>query len=141
MVELNKSRILHSLGVAKKMKKLAAELHPGNNVFAEDMFTLGLLHDIGYEFAKKKNEHAIIGGVILRNSEYKYWQEVYNHGKSSVGYKSKELDLLNIADLLTSASGQEITVEERLADVRKRFGENSFAYKDFLKLAKNLSLI
>ena len=78
---LDKKRILHSLGVANKMKVIANELYPGNKEFIEDMFILGLLHDLGYEFAKTKLEHSEIGGTILKKNGYKYWKEVYYHGK------------------------------------------------------------
>ncbi len=138
---LDKKRILHSLGVANKMKVIANELYPGNKEFIEDMFILGLLHDLGYEFAKTKLEHSEIGGTILKKNGYKYWKEVYYHGKTGVEYKSEELKILNTADLLTDSNGREITAQERLKDVKDRYGEDSFEYIDFVKLAKELGLI
>ena len=40
------------------MKNLANELFPENDEFANDMFILGLLHDVGYEFTTAQEEHA-----------------------------------------------------------------------------------
>lgn len=61
--------------------------------------------------------------------------------KTGVEYKSEELKILNAADLLTDSNGREITAQERLKDVKERYGEDSFEYIDFVKLAKELGLI
>lgn len=132
---LDEKRMLHSLGVAKRMKRLTNELYPDNDEFANEMFILGLLHDVGYEFTYIQQKHAEVAGNTLEMNGYKYWKEVYYHGKSEA------LRILNIADLLTDSKGNQTTLQERLRDVKKRYGENSFAYKDFQKLAKKLELL
>lgn len=138
---LDKKRVLHSLGVAKKMKNLANELFPENDEFANDMFILGLLHDVGYELTTAQEEHADVAGNALKINGYKYWKEVYFHGKSDAKFESEALRILNIADLLTDVNGNPTTVQDRLSDVKERYGENSFAYKDFQKLANKLGLL
>lgn len=138
---LDEKRILHSLGVAKKMKMLTNELYPDNEEFVNDMFVLGLLHDVGYEFTSSQLQHAEVAGDTLEMNGYKYWKEVFYHGKSEVEYESEALRILNIADLLTDSNGNQTTVQERLRDVKERYGESSFAYKDFLKLANKLELL
>lgn len=139
--KLTSDRMTHSLMVARKMKEIANELYPDKKDFKKEMFVLGLVHDIGYEFCAFQPHHGKVGGEILKKNKYKYWREVYWHGRSESKYKSKALDILNIADLLTDAKGNEVTVEYRLEDVRERYGEDSFEYKDFTKLAIKLGLI
>ena len=51
------------------------------------------------------------------------------------------MQLLNTADLHTDGKGNIVTVQERLNDVKERYGERSFQYLDFFALAKNLDLV
>lgn len=134
-------RLHHSLGVANKMKALAEETYPDNEQFAQDMFTLGLLHDIGYRFTDKPEEHPEIGAGILKRNNYEYWREVHHHGKSGVSYHSEALNILNTADLMTDRKGNPVTVSERLNDIMERYGEYSNQYRDCKALAKELNLI
>lgn len=140
-IGVSKDRALHALSVAKKMKELAEDIRPGDLEFAQDMFSLGILHDIGYEYSSVQTEHSEIGGSLLRRQGYKYWQEVYYHGRSDSLYTSLPLKLLNTADLHTDGKGNIVTVQERLNDVKERYGEESFQYLDFFALAKNLDLV
>lgn len=86
------NRMKHSLGVARKMKELALKRQPKNLKFAEEMYTLGLLHDIGYEFDAGPKGHAVAGGEILKRTGYKYWREVSNHGSAENKHKSLAMD-------------------------------------------------
>ena len=87
-----------------------------------DLFTLGLLHDIGYEFLEEKNykTHNIVGGNILKKQGFKYWKEVYYHGVANYKYQSKVLDLLNWADMRVDSSGNIVSLDERLEDISVR---------------------
>lgn len=138
---LSKNRVIHSLGVANRMKMIATEMYPDRPEFAQDMFILGIMHDVGYEFASSQSEHAKIGGEKLKKNGYKYWKEVFYHGKSGVEYESDSLQILNIADLLTDPNGNDITVFKRLEDIKVRYGENSSQFVDAEKLAKELNLL
>lgn len=138
---LNRNRMTHCLEVAKLMKELALKAHPGEYCWAEGMFTLGLLHDIGYEFTDSAAEHAHKGGQHLKGSNYLYWKEVYYHGDSKSIYHSEALDLLNTADLQVTADGHRVTVAERLKDIKTRHGINSPLYKNLKSLAQQLRLI
>ena len=53
---------MHSLGVAEEMKKEALKRYPENQAFAEDMFYLGMVHDVGYEFSEDLKKHGEVGG-------------------------------------------------------------------------------
>lgn len=89
----------------------------------EDLFTLGLLHDIGYEFLDEKDysTHPIVGGLMLKKQKYKYWKEVYYHGEANCKYKSKFLDLLNWADMHIDGKGNYVSFEGRMQDIDKRY--------------------
>ena len=77
------------------------------------MFILGILHDIGYEYSSVQTEHPKIGGNLLRRQGYKYWQEVYYHGRSYSLYSSLPLQLLNTADLHTDGKWNIVWDEEQ----------------------------
>ena len=128
-------RLRHSLAVATKMKDMASE------GFKADMFILGFLHDIGYEFCDDTKKHNLIGGLKLKEGGYKYWQEVYYHGEHQTQYSSAVLDLLNKADLMTGPQGQNMSACERLEDIAQRYGKDSHQYRESFLLAKKLGVI
>lgn len=70
----------------------------------------------------------IIGGEILKNSEYKYWKEVYHHGNPDAEYSSLFLKILNMADMQIDKHGNDVGYEKRLEDIKLRYGENSKPY-------------
>lgn len=135
MMEFNEARMLHSLAVARKMKKEVEKSPQKFSASSEDMFYLGLIHDVAYEFVDSQEEHEHKGGEILKSSGYKYWKEVYYHGNPNSEYDSAELRLLNYADMTTSPDGAEITIEERLEDIATRYGQTSFQYLNAKLLA------
>lgn len=117
------------MGVARKAKMLAAKLRPNDEKYAEDMFLLGVMHDLGYEFMESNASHAAIGGEILKRSGYQYWQEVALHGDETVDNMSDELFILNAADMMTGPNGEDFTFEERLAEIASRFGKDAAPYQ------------
>jgi len=137
---ITEDSIKHSFKVAKLLKELALKDGTMDIQEANKLFTLGLLHDIGYEFGETSN-HAELGGNVLKQLNYSYWREVYYHGKSKSSYKSKILDLLNEADLRINPKGDEVSILERLKDVASRHGVNSKAYIEFKDLACELGLV
>lgn len=126
---ITQNRWQHILGVARKCKEFAVRYKPEDGEFAEDMFLLGMLHDMGYEFMESNASHAFVGGSILKRSGYKYWQEVALHGDESVDNMSDELFILNCADMSTGPSGEDFTFDERLAEIKSRFGAEAIPYK------------
>lgn len=139
-MELTIERLQHSLTVARKMKAFIEQNRQIYSCSPEDMFYLGMLHDIGYEFVEKQDEHEIKGGEILRKQGYKFWQEVFYHGNPDSEYKSPELDLLNYCDMTTGPNGENMTVEERINDIIQRYGENSHTHLKSLRLCKKMGL-
>ncbi|MBO5910025.1 MAG: HDIG domain-containing protein [Clostridia bacterium] len=120
---IDENRIAHIFAVARLMKDNAEKL----GLDAQEMFTLGLLHDIGYEFGGSE-EHHTLGAEILQKQDYKYYKEVLYHGKPTTEYTSLSLDLLNYADMHIDKSGQFVSFEDRLADIASRRGTNSAPY-------------
>ncbi len=135
---IDTSRSNHILGVARKAKALALKLKPNDEKYAEDMFLLGILHDIGYEFTKNNAIHSHVGGEILKRANYNYWREVSLHGDESIENMSDELFLLNYADMTTGPNGEDFSFEERLADIVNRYGKESTAYKKCIIVVEKL---
>lgn len=101
------------------MQKFALE----NGLNADELYTLGLLHDVGYAFLVKKDyeKHEKIGGEFLKSQGYKFWQEVYWHGVANSPYKSEYLDILNWADLHIDSEGNYVSFDERLEEISRRY--------------------
>jgi putative nucleotidyltransferase with HDIG domain len=140
MIRISDDRLKHCLSVARKLEQLAKVIG-WDEEKCKEMFTLGLLHDIGYEYSEKQEEHSIIGGDILKNLGYKYWREVFYHGLVTFEYDSEELKLLNIADFSVNSKGIEVSIEKRLQDIEENYGETSDQYIDACKLAISMCLI
>lgn len=124
---IDTDRLLHTLGVARKMVKIAKEKGLSEEV-QQELFLLGFNHDIGYEYPDPTQQHNIIGGNILKASGYKYWQEVYYHGQSDVPYDSLYLLILNQADMQVNKYGNDVGYEKRLSDIESRYGKDSVPY-------------
>lgn len=140
MIGISKNREKHIFEVARLMYKQAKAIG-WDEEKCREMFTLGLVHDLGYEFCEKQEEHPAVGGTLLRFQGYKYWREVKYHGMLTSDYSSPELDLLNKSDICVDSLGNIVTAEERLNDIGKRYGYDSSQYKDALILAEKLKLI
>ena len=128
----------HSTTVWKIMQQIALNQTWDQN-YANDMFILWYLHDIGKQFWYL-SDHAKKGWEILHRSNYKYWQEVYYHWCLDTEYSSPELDLLNSADLQVLQDWTQVSVIQRLEDIKNRYWENSSEYKSSKELAKILNL-
>ena len=140
-MEVTENRIKHCLAVGKKMKELAETCPDKYPVNPEEAFALGVLHDIGYEFSDQQEEHANKGGLFLKNQGYKYWREVFYHGIPQDEYQSEMLALLNYADMITGPDGGAMTIQQRIDDIGKRYGEDSRQKKEAVKLAKMLCVL
>ena len=133
---MNYDRLKHSLAVARKMISIGKNKGLTEEQLQE-LFILGYNHDIGYEFGTNEN-HSVIGGNILKQSNYKYWQEVYFHGETDIQYHSLYLDILNMADMQIDKYGNDVGYDKRLKDIATRYGTNSKQYVNAVKLVKIL---
>lgn len=123
---MDEERLKHSLGVAKKMVSIAQELGLDEEE-QKELFILGFNHDIGYEYGDS-SDHGEVGGKLLEESEYKYWKEIYYHGKITDEYESLYLDILNTADMLIDGTGKDVGFDGRLKDIEERYGIDSAVY-------------
>ncbi len=122
---IDEDRLKHIMAVARLMKEHAEEV----GLDPEEMFTLGIMHDIGYEFGGSEQHH-LVGARILEKQNYKYFLEVLYHGKPTEEYQSSALDLLNFADMHINKKGEYVSFEDRLDDIANRRGKDSPHYKN-----------
>lgn len=141
MVKFDDNRLYHSLAVARKMKELVLDSNPDDVEFAHEMFVLGMIHDIGYEFVEDQKDHERLGGELLKNMDFKYWKEIYWHGNPKSPYTSRALDILNIADNSISPDGKPILPSMRLSDIENRYGKDSVQAKNAQELMAKLKLL
>ena len=132
---MEKDRMLHSLGVAKKMVEIGKKLDLSDNELKE-LYVIGINHDIGYEF--DKDNHGISGANILKDMGFKYYKEIYYHGEIDIEYSSLYLDILNMADMMIDKSGNDLGYEGRLKDIESRYGKDSIPYKKCCLLVDSL---
>ena len=134
---MDMDKLKHSYNVAKKMQQIGKKLNLSNEEI-NDLFIIGLNHDIGYEFSKNGKNHNKIGGDILKNNNYKYYQEIYYHGEVQYEYQSLFLDILNSADMQIDKYGNDVGYDKRLDDIGTRYGFDSNVYKNCQILVNNL---
>jgi len=131
---IDDNRIKHMHGVAEYMYNNAEKY--GLN--KEQMYVLGLLHDIGY--VKEKAGHEQYGGDLLDDLFYIDAAIITWHGSTPKEYKDillcddknipKELVLLWEADMHIDLNGEDVGFEKRLEDIGNRLGTDSIAYKN-----------
>lgn len=130
-------RLKHSYSVGVKMVQIGEELCLKDEEL-NDLFLLGLNHDIGYEFSKNGIDHGKIGGNILKSNGYKYWKEVYYHGEITTEYSSLYLTILNRADMQIDKYGNDVGYKKRLEDIKNRYGSESNIYLKCVNLVNIL---
>lgn len=130
-------RMKHTLAVARKMVEIGKNLKLTEEQ-QQELFTLGFVHDIGYEYPNKEYQHNVIGGEMLKESGYKYWEEVYYHGNPNTSYESLYLTILNMADMQIDKYGNDVGYSKRLEDIKSRYGEDSIPYQNCVKLIDQL---
>ena len=133
---MDNDRLKHSYSVACKMVELGKKRKLSEESLKE-LFILGYIHDIGYQFGNNKN-HNIIGGKLLKDNGYKYWKEVYYHGVPNPEYESLYLYILNIADMMIDKYGNDVGFDIRLEGIKNRYGEDSIQYKKCVKIVNEL---
>ena len=74
---MNNDRLKHSYAVANKMVELGKERKLSNEQLKE-LFVLGYLHDIGYQYGTNEN-HNEIGGNLLKENNYNVICAHVNH--------------------------------------------------------------
>ncbi len=130
MMAITENRLHHMLGVARYMYAHALGRGASEDE-ARDMFVLGFLHDIGYEWDDSE-DHGAVAYEILEKTNYAHSLAVKEHGSSNPSLLGLTyvLRLLNEADMHIGPDGTPMTVEERLVDIGARYGLESEQYKN-----------
>ncbi len=127
----------HIAGVAERARELAKKLRPDDTAFAEEMFVLGWLHDVGYALDTKER-HAAAGAAVLKRCGYAYWREIADHGRYDVGTVSDALFVLDCADMTVDGYGRPCTTDGRINDIADRYGKDSAAHAKALRVREFL---
>ena len=83
-------------------------------------------------------DYNVIGGNILKENGYKFWQEVYNHGNPNSNYSSLYLKILNMADMQIDKYGNDVGYKKRLEYIKNRYGENLEPYLCSKQIVENI---
>lgn len=122
--------------VLKHSKSVAEVMHYIAEENKDEMYVLGLFHDIGklHGFAN----HSQTGYELLSKMNFAYANEVLHHGSVKKLYASKELDLLNAADLSVDSKGNIVGYKRRIEDIGERYGFESSEYLNAVELSQTL---
>ena len=130
-------RYKHGYSVGKRMYYYAKYKMWLKEKFCREMFVLGNIHDIGYEFDSYAFGHDI--GLASTMEVYKYINEIRYHSRLQHSFDSLAMRLLYYGDSVVDGYGNWCTYEERLQDLEVRYGSNSEVYRasediiDYLK--------
>lgn len=137
-IGLSDSRLFHMRGVAYKSYNLALEVFNMEEDVARGLFLMGLTHDFAYAFVENQTEHEHEGGRILKLSGFNWSEAVFDHGDPDVDDWTDELLILNLADMTTSPDGKPISIDQRLEDIKNRYGTDSVQVTKARKLTKRI---
>lgn len=129
MLTFSLEKATHSLMVAKVMRQKVRELGLPD-AFANDMFVLGYIHNIGYQLTTTPKCHNHVAGDYLKEHGYSYWSAVYYHGDPKPEVNSFALWLLNYGIMHVNSFGKKVSMYERLVDIESRYGADSEVYKN-----------
>lgn len=143
---ISDDRLKHMLGVARKSYEIAKNEYNLDEEKARQLFLLGFIHDIGYEFTEDPVKHPSEGFKILdsliKDNFKDFNQAMLRHGNPDSLRKENIFDIiLNKADMHVDYDGQDVSVKKRLDNVIMRFGKDSKQYKDSVKCCKILEIL
>ena len=132
------SKLHHIRAVAELMYERAFEM-TGDEKYAEEMYVLGFVHDIGYIFGAKG--HAEAGGGLMKRTNFKYADAVSLHGKDhpDPDQITQDVMLIQWCDMSVGPGGVKMSVAERIEDIRNRYGDDSEQYLGAKEIAKRLA--
>lgn len=141
---ISDNKLKHMLGVARNCKKLAAQRNMTPDM-QNACFIMGLLHDIGYENCETDapTKHPKESYKMICDFEaYKYYilSAIKSHGNKYENLTAFD-EILNEADLTTNFDGSEISIEDRIANLQKLYGEDSTHYQHAKKQAEIILLL
>lgn len=136
------SRYRHCHNVGLRMYDYAKKRLKWSEQKCQEMFILGCLHDIGYEFDEDSHFHSVEMSKVLESCKYKYASEILHHSwvpedteGCDISKISPEIRLLYFGDMTVDGMGNWCTLDERLSDLENRHGKNSDVYKESVAIA------
>lgn len=127
------NRSKHMGGVASYMFNNAKTY----NLDPEEMYVLGVLHDVGY-LRGVKEDHEVTGARILKEkigvtNPHILWC-VHNHDKIIKHFswsidRHRKAFLLMKADMIIDSNGEKVGYKNRLKDIGERYGFESETYQ------------
>lgn len=125
---INRYKMAHMIGVAEYMRERACDYGLDPNV----MYTLGLLHDIGYLEGQAAHEKTGADILAKLGANEEAITAIANHGKNPYDIKTDEISpmfvLLLEADMSVDTRGYRVGFKGRTQDMIRRFGEGSEAH-------------
>lgn len=128
-IGIDNNRLLHVREVGKLCYELASRLFYWDESKCRQMFVMGFLHDVGYEFAEEQTEHEKIGGELMFATGYQHAEPIRLHGDPNVSLSDDRLLLLNIADMTVNGEGERVGFDKRLEGIGFRYGKDSEQYE------------
>lgn len=128
---ISDNKLRHIRGVAERCVELGELLDLDDDTL-EELYVLGFLHDVGYAFGAKG--HAKKGEKILKRLHLIGAEHIGRHGDAELDASEASLptisDIIKAADLTVDAKGNFVSADERLIDIKDRYGESSSQYKN-----------
>ena len=141
---ITEKEIHHMLGVARRCYQLAKENNYSEEI-CRDCFVMGFLSNIGREFTDSNVNHAQVSAEILEHmygSFENIIDSIAHHSDCSYlkENSSLRLQLLNQAIMTTNSDGEIISVQERLNEIKDKYGMVSPEYSNAMMLVENQAI-
>lgn len=127
-VGVTNERLTHMRQVGRVCARAAKELFGYSQQECQQMFIMGFLHDIGYEFTKNQPDHNRVGGELLKQAGYVHAEPIISHGDPTADFTDERVLLINYADMSVDSSGKFVGFSTRLKDIASRYGSESPQY-------------
>ena len=141
-IGISEDKIAHSLAVARKCYQIAKEEYELTETNARKVFLLGLIHDFGYEFSVEPEDHPSVAVNILASLNKvdidQMMFAILTHGKPARFIGTTYQAILNEADLTVDHKGNEVTMKERCDSVAERYGVDSQAHSNMVKMSQKI---
>lgn len=135
---LSQSKILHSMGVANFLYTYATS-HYYDRKTAQDLYLVGLLHDIGYLDNHTGIQHGEKGATILERNGYdKHYCDIIAHHGALTDVISEHQQLLWLADLCIDHQGNFIGYESRYNSICQRYSKTDYRRQNVASIIQEL---
>lgn len=136
--KIGDNKLFHMRAVAELMYERAFE-KTGDEEYAEDMYVVGLLHDIGYIFGS--SEHGASGAALMARNGYSHCPAIRWHGKFDIPEEelTDEVLLMQWCDMSVRPGGKVVSCAERLEDIGERYGLDSKEYLTCRDICRRLA--